>query len=63
MHPYLEFDMFGQMVEECNKVGIGVTAYFNAGLDHEMARKHREWTYIPLPEVARLGTAGGSVLR
>ncbi|QNK58949.1 beta-galactosidase trimerization domain-containing protein [Paenibacillus sp. PAMC21692] len=46
MHPYLNFDMFGQIVEECRKVGIGVTAYFNAGLDHEMARKHREWTVV-----------------
>ncbi|MCD9021631.1 alpha-amylase family protein [Cohnella silvisoli] len=44
MHPHLNFDMFGQTVEECRKVGIGVTAYFNIGLDHEMARKHREWT-------------------
>lgn len=38
MHPHLKFDMFGQIVEECRKVGIGVTAYFNAGLDHEMAK-------------------------
>ncbi len=46
MHPHLKFDMFGQIVEECRKVGIGVTAYFNAGLDHEMARKHREWAVV-----------------
>jgi len=46
MHPHLKFDMFGQIVEECGKEGIGVTAYFNAGLDHEMARKHREWTIV-----------------
>lgn len=46
MHPHLNFDMFGQIVEECRKVNIGVTAYFNAGLDHEMARKHREWTVV-----------------
>lgn len=46
MHPYLDFDMFGQTVEECHKLGIGVTAYFNTGLDHEMARKHREWLVV-----------------
>lgn len=46
MHPHLKFDMFGQIVEECRNVGIGVTAYFNAGLDHEMARKHRDWTVV-----------------
>ncbi|MBP1994522.1 hypothetical protein [Paenibacillus eucommiae] len=45
-HPHLDFDMFGQTVEECHKLGIGVTAYFNLGLDHEMARKHREWTIV-----------------
>lgn len=46
MHPHLHFDMFGQIVEECGKLGIGVTAYFNVGLDHEMARKHRDWTIV-----------------
>ncbi|MFD0714466.1 alpha-L-fucosidase [Paenibacillus sp. GCM10027626] len=46
MHPQLKFDMFGQILEECNKEGIGVTAYFNVGLDHEMARKHRDWTVV-----------------
>ncbi|TNJ66329.1 hypothetical protein FE784_10140 [Paenibacillus hemerocallicola] len=46
MHPHLHFDMFGQIVEECGKLDIGVTAYFNVGLDHEMARKHREWTVV-----------------
>jgi hypothetical protein len=45
-HPYLQFDLFGQTVEECAKRGIGVAAYFNGGLDHEMARKHREWTVV-----------------
>ncbi|GAA3403924.1 alpha-amylase family protein [Paenibacillus hodogayensis] len=45
-HPHLKFDMLGQMVEECHKLGIGVAAYFNVGLDHEMARKHREWTVV-----------------
>jgi len=46
MHPHLNFDMFGEIVEACRKVDIGVTAYFNAGLDHEMARLHREWTVV-----------------
>ncbi|RAV22949.1 alpha-amylase family protein [Paenibacillus contaminans] len=46
MHPHLHFDMFGQIVEACRKVNIGVTAYLNVGLDHEMARKHRDWTVV-----------------
>ncbi|MCQ6559000.1 alpha-amylase family protein [Paenibacillus mendelii] len=45
-HPHLKFDMFGEILEECNNEGIGVTAYFNVGLDHEMARKHRDWTVL-----------------
>lgn len=45
-HPHMKFDMLGQMVEECHKLDIGVVAYFNVGLDHEMARKHREWCLV-----------------
>jgi len=45
-HPHMKFDMLGQMVEECHKLGIGVVAYFNVGLDHEMARKHRDWCLV-----------------
>lgn len=46
VHPYLQFDMLGEMVRECRARDIGVAAYFNVGLDHEMARKHREWTVV-----------------
>lgn len=46
VHPHLKFDMLGQTIEECRKLGIGVTAYFNVGLDHEMARKHRDWCVL-----------------
>jgi hypothetical protein len=46
MHPHLHFDMFGQIAEECRKHGIAVTAYFSVVLDHEMARKRREWTTV-----------------
>lgn len=45
-YPYMKGDMLGDMVEECHKEGIGVAAYFNIGLDHEMARKRREWTVV-----------------
>ncbi|RAV10925.1 alpha-amylase family protein [Paenibacillus contaminans] len=45
-HPHLKFDMLGQIIEECHKLDIGVAAYFNVGLDHEMARKHREWCLV-----------------
>lgn len=45
-HPYMKFDMFGEIVAQCRKLDIGVAAYFNVGLDHEMARRHREWCLV-----------------
>ena len=41
--PYtgMKGDMFGDLLRECHKNDIGVTAYFNVGLDHEQARLHR----------------------
>ncbi len=47
MHPYLKGrDIFGELLAECHKHDIGVTAYFNAGLCQEFADKHREWTVV-----------------
>lgn len=46
VHPSLKKDLLGQMVEECHKQGIGVVAYFNAGIDHEHAIRHREWCVL-----------------
>ena len=44
VHPGMKKkDLLGPMVSECHKHGIRVTAYFNAGLDHEHALLHREW--------------------
>lgn len=45
-YPYMKGDMLGDIVGECHKEGIGVAAYFNVGLDHEMARKRRDWTVV-----------------
>lgn len=43
--PYkgMKGDMFGDALRECHRNGIGVTAYFNGGLDHEQALRHRDW--------------------
>lgn len=46
VYPGLSFDLFGQVLNECHKEGIGVSAYFNIGLDHEMARKRRDWCVL-----------------
>lgn len=46
VHPALKTDMLGGMVEACHKLGIKVTAYFNAGLDQDHAADHREWCKV-----------------
>ena len=46
MHPSLKRDLLGEMVEACHGRGIAVAVYWNAGLDHEMALRHRDWTIL-----------------
>lgn len=47
MHPYLKNrDILGDVIRECHKKDIGVTAYFNAGLCQEVANIHRDWTVM-----------------
>ena len=45
-YPGMKGDMFGDLLRECHKNDIGVTAYFNVGLDHEQARLHRDWCVL-----------------
>ncbi len=42
-YPGLKSDLLGDIVRECHKRSIGVTAYLSVGLMHEQARKHPEW--------------------
>lgn len=47
IHPGLQQkDLLGPMVSACHKRGIRVAAYFNAGLDHEHALRHRDWVKV-----------------
>ena len=46
-HPGLQCDLLGEMVKACHDEGILVIAYFNAGLDHENALRHRDWCVLP----------------
>ena len=54
-------DLFGDVVAQCNKAGIQVTAYFNCGLSNEDAIKHPEWSRVGLdgnilhPEIYDIG--------
>ncbi len=38
--------MLPEMLEECHKLGIGVTAYFNAGISAAIAEAHPEWQKV-----------------
>lgn len=46
VHPSLKSDLLGEMVEACHRREIAVAAYFNCGLDHEMALRHRDWAIL-----------------
>ena len=41
-----ERDLLGEIIEACHKRGIGVTAYFNVGLDHDFAADHTDWLKV-----------------
>ncbi len=45
-YPGMKGDMFGDLLRECHRNDIGVSAYLNVGLDHEHARKHRDWCIL-----------------
>ncbi len=45
-HPYLKGNRLGDCVRECHKLGIGVTGYMNAGLNHELSARHPEWLQV-----------------
>lgn len=41
-----ERDVLDEMIKACHKRGIGVTAYFNVGLDHEIAADQPGWLKV-----------------
>lgn len=45
-HPTLDHDMFGDLAAACERKGILLSAYLNAGLSHEEALRHREWLRV-----------------
>jgi hypothetical protein len=45
-HPTLEYDLFGQLAESCQRKGIALTAYLNGGISNEEGLRHREWTTL-----------------
>lgn len=47
-HYGLEFDLFGTLVEACQKYHIAVNAYFNGGISQEETRLHPNWQCRPM---------------
>ncbi|MBR4673161.1 MAG: beta-galactosidase trimerization domain-containing protein [Victivallales bacterium] len=46
IYPDLKRDLLGEMVDACHNEGIRVAAYFNVGLSHEHALRHRDWCSV-----------------
>ena len=45
-HPSLKYDLFGRLSDACDREGIALAAYFNAGISHEEGIQHRDWTTL-----------------
>lgn len=43
MHPGLNFDLLGAMIEAAHEIGVKTPVYISVGLDEKMARRHPEW--------------------
>jgi hypothetical protein len=62
-YPGMKGDMFGDLLRECHRNDIGVSAYFNVGLDHEHARLHRDWCVLNKEGQVIYGDRTGSFFR
>jgi len=43
MHPHLNFDLLGSMVEACHEIDVKCPVYISAGLDEKLVRQKSEW--------------------
>lgn len=43
IHPELQFDLLGAMIEAAHEIGVNAPVYISAGLDEKIARKHPDW--------------------
>lgn len=43
MHPELDFDLLGAMIEAAHEIGVKTPVYISAGLDEKLTRRHPEW--------------------
>jgi len=43
IHPGLNFDLLGEMIEAAHEIDVKTPVYLSAGLDEKLARRHPEW--------------------
>lgn len=43
IHPELDFDLLGAMIEAAHEIGVKTPVYISAGLDEKLTRRHPEW--------------------
>jgi len=49
MHPHLEIDLLGAMIEAAHEIGVKTPAYISVGIDEKLVRSHSDWL-IRLPD-------------
>ena len=62
-YPTMKTNMLGDTVRECHKRNIGVTAYLNTCLNHELMIKKSEWLLINKNGQMYNHSAGGNAFR
>ena len=45
-HPSLQYDLFGEIADACQRKGIALTAYFNGGISSAEGVAHRDWATL-----------------
>jgi hypothetical protein len=45
IHPHLDFDLLGSMIEAAHEININTPIYISAGLDEKVTRKHPDWLF------------------
>jgi len=59
VHPGLQRELLGPMLDALHARGIRAAAYLNTGLDHEAANNHRDWLRMnALGQVAKNDVMG-----
>ena len=43
MHPHLNFDLLGEMIDAAHEIGVRIPVYITAGWSALDAEKHPEW--------------------